>query len=40
MLFGKRINLIFSKILNYDIPYKIVGRREGDVPVCYASVKK
>ena len=36
----KELISIFSKILNYDIPYKIVGRREGDVPVCYASVKK
>ena len=36
----KELILTFSKILNYDIPYKIVGRREGDIPVCYASVKK
>jgi len=36
----KELISIFSKILNYDISYKIVGRREGDIPVCYASVKK
>ena len=36
----KELISTFSKILNYDIPYKIVGRRKGDIPVCYASVKK
>ncbi len=30
----------FSKILNRDIPYKIVARRPGDVAACYADPSK
>ena len=30
----------FKKYNNVDVPYKIVGRREGDVASCYADVSK
>lgn len=30
----------FSEASGQDIPYKIVGRRAGDVAICYADVKK
>ena len=30
----------FSKINNIDVPYKIVNRRPGDVPICIAGVNK
>lgn len=30
----------FKKYNNIDVPYKIVGRREGDVASCYADVSK
>ena len=28
----------FKKYNNIDVPYKIVGRREGDIASCYADV--
>ena len=31
---------IFSKVNNIEVPYKIVGRRKGDVAECYADVTK
>ncbi len=31
---------MFSKVCNQDIPYKIVGRREGDVGKCFADPTK
>ncbi|PRR84097.1 UDP-glucose 4-epimerase GalE [Clostridium vincentii] len=31
---------LFKKVTNKDIPYKIVGRREGDVAQCYADPTK
>ncbi len=30
----------FKKVNNVDVPYKIVGRRSGDIAACYASVEK
>ena len=30
----------FKKYNNIDVPYKIVGRREGDIASCYADVSK
>ena len=30
----------FKKYNNVDVPYKIVGRREGDIASCYADVSK
>ena len=30
----------FSKVNGMDIPYKIVERREGDIPECYADASK
>lgn len=30
----------FSRINNIQIPYEVVERREGDVPICYADVQK
>ena len=30
----------FKKVNNIDVPYKIVGRREGDIAACYADPSK
>ena len=30
----------FKKVNKVDVPYKIVGRRDGDIAECYASTKK
>ena len=30
----------FKKFNNIDVPYKIVGRRDGDIASCYADVSK
>ena len=30
----------FKKVNNVDVPYKIVGRRPGDIDACYASTEK
>ena len=30
----------FKKVINIDVPYKIVDRRPGDIDACYASTKK
>ena len=35
---SKKVLNAFKKYNNVDVPYKIVGRREGDIGSCYADV--